>query len=140
MLRDSGRPLVIHDPLCPMTPVEFLEQAIEESERTGAVVVGVRPVTDTVKQYAAPAEGTGPGRLGATVDRETLMCVASPVVLPASVLASLGSLRLEDLAELVAELVRRFPVRHLPAPALARRITDTDDLAVLAALSSSAQP
>lgn len=140
VLRESGRPLVVHDPLCPMTPVEFLEQAIEESERTGAVVVGVRPVTDTVKQYAAPVDGVDLGRLGATVDRETLMCVASPVVLPAAVLASLETLPVEDLAELVAELVRRFPVRHLPAPALARRITDTDDLAVLAALSSSAQP
>ena len=137
VLQDSGRPLVVHDPLCPMTPVDFLIEAIEESERTGAVVVGVRPVTDTVKQYA---EGGAPGRLGATVDRETLMCVVSPVVLPAAVLASLESLPVEDLAELVALLVRRVPVRHLPAPALARRVTDTDDLAVLAALSSSAHP
>lgn len=137
VLQDSGRPLVVHDPLCPMTPVDFLTEAIEESERTGAVVVGVRPVTDTVKQYA---EGGETGRLGATVDRETLMCVVSPVVLPAAVLASLESLPVEDLAELVALLVRRVPVRHLPAPALARRVTDTDDLAVLAALSSSALP
>jgi 2-C-methyl-D-erythritol 4-phosphate cytidylyltransferase len=137
VLQDSGRPLVVHDPLCPMTPVDFLTEAIEESERTGAVVVGVRPVTDTVKQYA---EGGEPRRLGATVDRETLMCVVSPVVLPAAVLATLESLPVEDLAELVALLVRRVPVRHLPAPALARRVTDTDDLAVLAALSSSAHP
>ena len=45
--------LVIHDPLCPLTPVAFIEQAIEESVQTGAVVVGVRPVTDTVKEYDA---------------------------------------------------------------------------------------
>ena len=140
VLRDSGRPLVVHDPLCPMTPVEFLTEAIAESERTGAVVVGVRPVTDTVKQYVVLEGGEQPGRLGATVDRETLMCVVSPVVLPAAVLATMDTLPVEDLAELVALLVRRVPVRHLPAPALARRLTDTDDLAVLAALSSSAHP
>lgn len=138
-LHDTGRPLVVHDPLCPLTPVEFLQTAIEESQRTGAVVVGVRPVTDTIKEYAAPSPGSQEehGRLGATVDRESMICVASPVVLPAAVLATLEELPVGDLAELVAVLVRRFPVRHLPAPALARRVTDTEDVRVLNALSAS---
>lgn len=128
----SGRVLVVHDPLCPLTPVDFLLEAVAESERTGAVVVGVRPVTDTVKEHDAAT-----GRLGATVDRESLVSVASPVVLPATVVATLGQLPTGDLAELVADLSLHFPVRHLPAPALARRVADADDLAVLAALSAA---
>jgi 2-C-methyl-D-erythritol 4-phosphate cytidylyltransferase len=127
-VRASGRPLVVHDPLCPLTPTWFLEQALQECRDSGAVVVGVRPVTDTVKEY----DGT---HLGATQDRSELRCVASPVVLPASVLASLEALDTDDLPALVAELIQRFPVRHLPAPPLARRVTTPEDLDVLAALS-----
>ena len=109
-VQDAGQMLVIHDPLCPLTPAAFIEEAIEECEQTGAVVVGVRPVTDTVKEYDGE-------RVGATVDREELMCVTSPVVLPAAVVAALDELATDDLAAFVAELSRRFPVRHLPAPA-----------------------
>jgi len=129
-VKDAGQMLVIHDPLCPLTPVSFIEEAIEESVQTGAVVVGVRPVTDTIKEYDGE-------RLGATLDRDELMCVTSPVVLPASVVAALDDLDTNDLAELVAELTRRFPVRHLPAPPLGRRIVDEADLDVLSAFSAS---
>ncbi len=128
-LQGTGRPLVVHDPLCPLTPAAFLEQAIEESASTGAVVVGVRPVTDTVKGYDGE-------RLGATVDRDELVCVTSPVVLPAAVVDALEALDLDDLARLVEELSGRFPVRHLVAPPLGRRIVDAADLEALGALSS----
>ena len=131
-VQDADLPLVIHDPLCPLTPTGFIEEAIAECGETGAVVVGVRPVTDTVKEHGTAA---GPEFLGATVDREGLVCVASPVVLPAAVVAALEDLETDDLAALVAELSRRFPVRHLPAPALARRITGESDLELLVALS-----
>lgn len=128
-LQDAGEMLVIHDPLCPLTPVAFIEEAIAESVGTGAVAVGVRPVTDTVKEY----DGR---QLGATVDRDQLMCVTSPVVLPATVVAALDVLELDDLAAFVEELTQRFPVRYLPAPALGRRIVDAADLDVLGALSA----
>jgi 2-C-methyl-D-erythritol 4-phosphate cytidylyltransferase len=129
-VRAEDRPLVLHDPLCPLTPVGFLEEAIAESEATGAVVVGVRPVTDTVKEHDGE-------RLGATVDRTDLVSVTSPVVLPATVLAALEEVDASDLPALVETLSRRFPVRYLQAPALGRRITGEDDLAVLAALSAA---
>src|ERR1700709_1359039 len=90
-VQDTDRALVVHDPLCPLTPVAFIEEAIEECERTGAVVVGVRSVTDTVKEY----DGT---TLGATLDREQLVCVTSPVVLPAAVVTALDDLDTDDLA------------------------------------------
>jgi 2-C-methyl-D-erythritol 4-phosphate cytidylyltransferase len=131
-LQQAGRPLVIHDPLCPLTPASFLAEAIAESAQTGAVVVGVRPVTDTVKEY----EPDG-GSLGATLDRDELMCVTSPVVLPTAVVEALDALDTGDLAALVDRLTRRFPVRHLPAPALGRRIVDESDLEVLSALSAT---
>ncbi len=120
--------LVLHDPLCPLTPAGFIEEAIEECERTGAVVVGVRPVTDTVKEYDGAT-------LGATLDREGMVCVTSPIVLPATVVAALDRLETDDFAALVADLSQRFPVRHLAAPALGRRIAGEPDLEILVALS-----
>jgi 2-C-methyl-D-erythritol 4-phosphate cytidylyltransferase len=129
-IQGAGEMLVVHDPLCPLTPAAFLSEAMAESARTGAVVVGVRPVTDTVKEY----DGR---QLGATVDREDLMCVTSPVVLPAAVVAALDALALDDLAVLVEGLTQRFPVRHLPAPVLGRRVVDEADLEVLSALSAA---
>ena len=129
-IQDTGQMLVIHDPLCPLTPAAFIGEAIEESVQTSAVVVGVRPVTDTVKEY----EGE---RLGATVDRDELMSVTSPVVLPATVVAALDELATDDLPDFVEKLAQRFPVRYLPAPPLGQRIVDEDDLDVLGALSST---
>jgi 2-C-methyl-D-erythritol 4-phosphate cytidylyltransferase len=129
-IQDSGQMLVIHDPLCPLTPAAFIEEAIEESVQTSAVVVGVRPVTDTVKEYVGE-------RLGATVDRDELMSVTSPVVLPATVVAELDELEINDLPAFVDMLTKRFPVRYLPAPPLGRRIADESDLEVLSALSAT---
>src|SRR5690242_3773622 len=61
--------LVVHDPLCPGTPVEFLREAVSTCERDGAVVVGARPVTDTVRAVDAS------GAAGETVDRSDLRAV-----------------------------------------------------------------
>ena len=79
-----------------------------------------------------------PRPLGATLDREDLVCVTSPVVLPAAVVAALDGLDTDDLAALVARLSERFPVRHLQAPPLGRRIVGESDLEVLVALSRAA--
>jgi 2-C-methyl-D-erythritol 4-phosphate cytidylyltransferase len=136
VVRASGRMLVVHDPLCPLTPAAFLEQAIAEAQHSGAVVVGVRPVTDTIKEYGAPTASGQPGVLGATLDREQLICVTSPVVLPAAVVEALDGLD-DDLAVLVAGLAERFPVQYLQAPALGRRIVAVSDLEALAALSQA---
>jgi 2-C-methyl-D-erythritol 4-phosphate cytidylyltransferase len=127
-VRRSGRALVLHDPLCPLTPVSFLVDAVAHSERDDAVVVGYRPVTDTVKHAADD-------RLGETVDRSTLRAVASPVVLPAAVLAELDRLDTSDFPALVASLAGRAEVVWLEAPPLARRVRDEDDLVDLEALS-----
>jgi 2-C-methyl-D-erythritol 4-phosphate cytidylyltransferase len=132
-LREAGRPLVLHDPLCPLTPPDFVAEAVRVSAEEGQVVVGVRPVTDTLKQV------TEQGTVGATVDRDAHVVVCSPVVLPAAVVAALPEgPDTTDFASLAATLRERFGVRLLQAPPLARRVHDEADLAVLEALSESA--
>jgi 2-C-methyl-D-erythritol 4-phosphate cytidylyltransferase len=129
-LADSGEALVLHDPLCPMTPPEFIVSCIEQAVARDTVVVGVRPVTDTVKAV----EG---GVFAATVDRDRLLAVASPVVLPARVAGELDGLPTTDLAALVEHLRSRWPVEPLEAPAEARRIGSEEELRVLEALTSA---
>lgn len=127
-LQASEEPFVLHDALCPMTPPGFIAECLAQAVATGAVVVGVRPVTDTVKAL----EGD---RLGATVDREGVVTVCSPVVLPAAVVAELDGLPSTDFAALVEALEGRFPVERVEAPTEARRVSSVDDVAVLAALT-----
>ncbi len=126
---ERGLPLVVHDPLCPGTPVEFLRIAVAESADSGAVVAGVRPVTDTVKHV----DGDG---VGETVDRAALVAVASPVVLPAAVVAALDDWPdLDDVPAFVDRLRREYPVTFLEAPAEARRVADESDVRLLEAAS-----
>ncbi|WP_121257923.1 2-C-methyl-D-erythritol 4-phosphate cytidylyltransferase [Nocardioides ferulae] len=132
---DPQRPFVLHDSLCPMTPAGFVAECVAHAERTGEVVVGTRPVTDTVKQ-------TADGRVGETVDRDQLLAVASPVVLPAPVLAVLhrsgavAELPVADLAALVPWLRERFAVALVTAPSEGRRVASEDDVRLLEALTS----
>ena len=127
-VRRSGRALVLHDPLCPLTPVDFLQAAVERSRQADAVVVGFRPVTDTVKHVDGD-------RLGATVDRSDLRAVSSPIVVPGGVLAALDRIDTTDFPALVATLARTAELVWLEAPPLGRRVRDEDDLADLEALS-----
>ena len=127
-LQESEEPFVLHDALCPMTPPAFIAECLATSVATGAVVVGVRAVTDTVKAL----EGD---RLGDTVDRAGLVTVCAPVVLPAAVVAELDALPSTDFAALVEALEARFPVERVEAPTEARRVSSEDDVAVLAALT-----
>jgi len=126
----ADRPLVLHDPLCPLTPISFLRRAVEVAAEEGAVVVGVHPVTDTVKAVQGEV-------VGGTVDREGLWSVTSPVVLPASLVADLdGWPDADDFAALVARLAERTEVRFLEAPPLGRRVEDESAVVLLQALAA----
>ena len=127
-LAESGEPFVLHDPLCPMTPPGFIASCVAQAVEHACVVVGVRPVTDTVKVVED-------GVVGETVDRAGLVAVASPVVLPASVVAALEGLPSTDFVDLVAALRRRFPVELVEAPPSARRVASEADVRVLEALT-----
>ncbi|WP_110239671.1 2-C-methyl-D-erythritol 4-phosphate cytidylyltransferase [Nocardioides gilvus] len=124
----TGEPVVLHDPLCPMTPAEFIAACVVRAVTEDVVVVAVRPVTDTVKVVAD-------GVVGETVDREGLRTICSPIVLPASVVAALPSLPSVHFEELVPMLREHFKVELVPAPAEARRVTSVEDVAVLEALT-----
>jgi 2-C-methyl-D-erythritol 4-phosphate cytidylyltransferase len=127
-LVDGGEPFVLHDSLCPMTPGSFIAECLVRAVETDTVVVGVRPVTDTVKVVRH-------GVIGETVDRDTLRTVASPVVLPARVVAELDALPALDFVELVGLLEARFGVEYVEAPSSARRVTSPGDVALLEALT-----
>jgi 2-C-methyl-D-erythritol 4-phosphate cytidylyltransferase len=129
-VRNRDAALVVHDPLCPGTPATFLAEALTAAVDGAVVVAGVRPVTDTVKVVDA-------GVLGETVDRAGLLAVASPVVLPAPVVAALTTPPpVEDLADLVASLRVHHEVLFLEAPPQARRVVDESDLRLVEALAA----
>lgn len=126
-LRRRGLPVVLHDARCPLTPAGFLAGAARLAREGDAVVVCVRPVTDTIKTVAD-------GVVGETVDRDGLWTVVSPVVLPASVVAALSEEpALDRPAAAVERLRARFPLRVLEAPALARRVEDRSAVLLLEA-------
>ena len=128
-VRRSDEPVVLHDSLCPMTPADFIASCVRRSLADGVVVVGIRPVTDTIKQLAD-------GLVGETVDRSGLVSVVSPVVLPPSVVAALDAEPGSDLVALVARLAPTYPVVLVEAPASARRVSSLEEIALLEALTA----
>ena len=130
-LVDAGEDVVLHDALCPMTPPAFIAACLEQARASGEVVVGVRPVTDTVKVV------TG-SRVGATLDRDDLLAITSPLVLPAQVVARLDRPPHTDLARAVADLAAAgHRVRSLQAPSEGRRVSTVEDVRLLEALTSA---
>ena len=128
-LVDAGDAFVLHDALCPMTPASFIADCVRVAVSHDAVVVGVRPVTDTVKAVSD-------GVVGETVDRSSLVSVASPLVLPFSVVTQLDGLPTLDFADLVAFLRERFPVELVEAPLAARRVASEEDIRLLEGLTA----
>jgi 2-C-methyl-D-erythritol 4-phosphate cytidylyltransferase len=114
-----------------MTPASFIADCVLTSAERSAVVVGVRPVTDTVKQVED-------GYVGATIDRDALVVVTSPIVLPAEVVAALGGLATYDFATLAGQLAARFPVVTVEAPPEGRRVASLDEVRLLEALTRPA--
>jgi 2-C-methyl-D-erythritol 4-phosphate cytidylyltransferase len=131
---EAEAPFVVHDALCPMVPPEFIAACVERAVAEDAVVVAVRPVTDTVKRVGV--DDAGRAVVGDTVDRDGLLALASPVVLPPSVVASLSVAPTTDLLRLVRELRQAGPVVLVEAPPEARRVSSPDEVAVLEALTA----
>jgi 2-C-methyl-D-erythritol 4-phosphate cytidylyltransferase len=136
-VRAAEAPLVWHDALCPMTPPGFLADCVRRAVAEDTVVAGVLPVTDTVKDLV---ERDGLTLVARTHDRERLRRLASPLVLPASVVARLDDWPDEDLVRAVADLRSRTSVQLVEAPASAARVTSAADVARLEALTSREGP
>lgn len=128
-VRQSGEAFVLHDALCPLTPPTFLVECIARAQADDVVVVGVRPVTDTVKE-------SDEGVVRGTVDRDRLAAVASPVVLPPSVVEQLTAWPSLDLTALVTRLREEHEVVLLEAPPEGRRVASEDDVRLLESLTS----
>ena len=99
-----------------------------------AVTVGVRPVTDTVKELARRGTSARPSTATACSRSSRRWCCRPPWS------AALDGVPTTDFAALVAALAERFPVETLEAPAEARRVADEADLRVLEALTAPAGP
>ena len=117
---------MLHDALCPITPPAFVVECVRRAVAADVPVAGVRPVTDTVKQVAD-------GRVGATVDRDGLVALAAPVVLPARVVGSLDAAPGPDLVALVQSLP---DVELVEAPPAGRAVASLDDVRLLEALTA----
>ncbi|HET8616667.1 MAG TPA: 2-C-methyl-D-erythritol 4-phosphate cytidylyltransferase [Actinomycetales bacterium] len=128
----EGRPqlLVVHDPRCPLVPAAFLREVVDRATaRPYDVTVATRPMTDTVKSVVD-------GVVRATVDRDRLVVLTSPLVVPVDVLAPLSdepALRacvdVEDLVLLARSA--GAAVHWVPAPSLAWRVDDVSSVSVL---------
>jgi 2-C-methyl-D-erythritol 4-phosphate cytidylyltransferase len=118
---DSGEAFVLHDVLCPMTPASFIAACVATAVERETVVVGVRPVADAGRQVGDRT----------SVDPADRVSVASPVVLPAGVVAALDGLPTLDFAELVTALRARFPVTFVEAPPSAARVGSVEELRAL---------
>jgi 2-C-methyl-D-erythritol 4-phosphate cytidylyltransferase len=129
---ESGLPLVWHDALCPMTPPDFVAACVRRAVEQDAVVAGVHPVTDTVKEVVPTDDGPV---VGQTHDRDGLRRLASPLVIPASVVAGLDDWPATDLRVALARLRTVARVELVAAPDAARRVAGPADVAVLEALT-----
>ena len=130
-IAEAGEDLVLHDALCPMTPPAFIASCLERARSTGRPVIGVRPVTDTVKVVAD-------GVVGSSLDRDSLLAIASPLVLPAGVVATLPRRPSADLARAVADLATAgHPAQTVTAPPEARRVASLEDVRLLGALTAA---
>jgi 2-C-methyl-D-erythritol 4-phosphate cytidylyltransferase len=99
----------------------------------GVVVAGVLPVTDTVKEVVDTPDGPV---VGATYDRNGLRELASPLVLPAEVVAGLADWPPADFREALHLLRGAHEVALVEAPTSARRVRALADLPGLEALTA----
>lgn len=126
----AGTPggVIVLDAHCPGVIAADVE-AVRHAAAHGPAV-GIRPVTDTVKQVLSDERGAF---LGETVDRDTVAAVTAPLVVPDAAALS-GMTGAADVAVVVAELRRRGTVALVEVGALSRRVADASDLELLGAL------
>ncbi len=127
---DDGRPLLVHDALCPLVTADFITTVLARGEvRPGQGAAAVRTVTDTLKAVVD-------GRITETIDRDALVTVTSPVLVPVAALTDgdAAPMPVDDAAALVAWLRRRVEVELVRAPSLGRRIEDVRAVRLLESL------
>jgi 2-C-methyl-D-erythritol 4-phosphate cytidylyltransferase len=131
-VQEAELPLVWHDALCPAAPPDLIAECVRRAVERGAVVAAVLAVTDTVKELV---DGAGGPAVGRTLDRAGLRRLASPLVLPAPVVATLDDWPATDLRVALAALRARHRVELVDAPTSAVRVHDLADVARLEAVT-----
>jgi 2-C-methyl-D-erythritol 4-phosphate cytidylyltransferase len=125
--------VVVHDPLCPLTPAGWVRSMLERAE-SGGVLVAVRPVVDTLKS-------TRDEIVTGTVDRTELQVLSSPIVAPVAMLVDDPEVipLLADPVALVERLRARYDVELVEAPSAAQRVDDPAGVELLAAATPSSR-
>jgi 2-C-methyl-D-erythritol 4-phosphate cytidylyltransferase len=121
----SSGPVLVHDPLCPCTPPDFLESMAVFGVR-GVTAVAVLPVTDTVKLVDGDTVRT-------TIDRSAVTILASPLAVSARLVVDAIDALL-DLPGLVRRIGLRTRMQLVPAPLTSARVTGPSELDLLAAV------
>lgn len=126
---ERDEPLVLHDALCPLVPPAFIAECVARAVAEDAVVLGTRPVTDTIKRVEH-------GLVGVGVDRSSLLAVASPLVIPAAVLRTVAE-RPSHLLGVAASALAAAGHRVVPveAPPEGRAVSSAAEVRVLEALT-----
>lgn len=117
--------LLVHDPLCPLTPPAFLV-SMAALGAEGATAVAVLSLTDTVKAVAGDV-------VTATIDRSAVASVASPFVGPSELVLQAAEVVL-DLPSLVRGLWARVPVEPVAAVASCARVSEPSELDLLSSV------
>ena len=126
--RGQDGDLLVHDPLCPGVDADLIARVLSVGEGGARSVAAYRPVTDTLKVVED-------GIVTATLDRESVVAIASPVLVAHSVRRPALDLR-TDLTGVVEAIRTRGPLEYVEAPPLARRVADLAALRVLEALGA----
>jgi len=132
-VREAELPLVWHDALCPATSPRLIARCVRRAVERDVVVAAVLAVTDTVKELVDDASGP---TVGPTLDRDGLRHLASPLVVPARVVATLDDWPSPDLAEALRALRVDHRAELLDAPPSAMRVHDLADVVRLEALTA----
>lgn len=126
--------LVLHDPACPLLPTDAITRCLREltSAPPATAVIGVRPVTDTIKEVVD-------GTIAGTVDRAALATLAAPLVVGPDLLDPLSAHfplagDLGDLTDVVQVLTTLGSVVPMEVPWSARRVNDESDVELLECL------
>jgi hypothetical protein len=122
---DEADSLLIHDPLCPLTPSAFLASMLAYRE-SGVVAVAALAVTDTIKS----ADGWV---VTSTVDRAGLARIASPLVATGESVGLIGQdpSLVFDIPTLVRRLGDLGRVELVAAPSTAARVGEPSELDLL---------
>jgi hypothetical protein len=117
--------LLIHDPLCPLTPPEFLASIATYGD-VGITAIGVLAVTDTVKTADRSV-------VAGTLDRAGLGRIASPLVASGEsvTLVSQNPELVLHVPALARRLVAAGRVEFVTAPSTATRVEDESELELL---------